>query len=348
MNIREAVPEEGRILQELQAKAPQGKSLVVSAVNIPDFFSRAKAYETHRVFVAYDKDQMIGSAACAVRDAVIRDRVLRVGYEFQYFTSPDHRRQGVARRLRQRIESYLIDQGAALSYALIMEGNVPSMRLFEREGFHLHRELVMPALVATKQVEVPGSDNIRPMAPDDLQAVAELLTQTWRGHELFEPISAASLASQIERIPTLDYSNVLILEDQGEISACVGLWDWSRIMRINVLRLSMRMRILGQLLVLARILPRFLSPGDTLRQMMLTMIAYKSPDHLVPLVRNVNNLALTEGIEQVFCICEKGDRILESLKGFTRVDTGVNLYLKKLEPDVSVADGPVAMTGFDM
>jgi len=62
----------------------------------------------------------------------------------------------------------------------------------------------------------------------------------------------------------------------------------------------------------------------------------------------VNNLALGEGIEQVFCICERGDKILESMKGFTRVDTAVNLYVKPLEPSVSITDGPVCMTGFDM
>ena len=348
MNIRKALPEDSEELQRLQAKCPQGKSLIVSTVNLPDFFSRARAYKSPRVFVACEEDQIIGSAACAIREAVVGARVLRVGYEFQYFTSPDYRRRGVARRLRHKIESHLTDQRAALSYALIMEGNLPSMRLFEREGFRLHRELVMPAIAVFREVEVPRAENIRPIAPRDLEAVAELLNQTWHGHELFEPTSAASLAHQIERIPTLDYSNLLVLEDESRILACVGLWDWSRIMRIAVLKLNLRMRILGRLLVLARILPRFPSPGDTLRQMMLTMIGYKSPAHLAPLVKYVNNLALREGIEQVFCICERGDKILESMKGFTRVDTAVNLYVKPLEPSVSIADGPVCMTGFDM
>jgi len=348
MNIREALPEESEALQELQAKCPQGKSLIVSTVNLPDFFSRARAYESPRVFVAYEGDRIIGSAACAIREAIVGTRVLRVGYEFQYFTSPDYRRRGVARRLRHKIESHLTDQRAALSYALIMEGNLPSMRLFEREGFRLHRELVMPAIAVFREVEVPRAENIRPITPRDLEAMAELLNQTWHGHELFEPTSAASLAHQIERIPTLDYSNLLVLEDESRILACVGLWDWSRIMRITVLRLNLRMRILGRLLVLARILPRFTSPGDTLRQMMLTMIGYKSPTHLAPLVKYVNNLALREGIEQVFCICERGDKILESMKGFTRVDTPVNLYVNSLEPSVSIADGPACMTGLDM
>jgi len=348
MDIREAVPEESEVLQRLQAKAPQGKSLVVSTVNIPDFFSRARVYPSYKVFNAYEENRIIGSAACAIRDAVVGGRVLRVGYEFQYFTSPDCRRQGVARSLRHTVEGYLTDQGVALSYALIMEGNTPSMRLFDLEGFHLHRRLVMPAIAVIKEVPVPDADKIRSTTPHDLEPVAELLNQTWRGQDLFEPTSAASLARQIERIATLDYRNVLVFEEEGRILACVALWDWSKIMRITVLRLSFRMWILGRLLVLTRVSPRFLSPGDTLRQMMLTMIGYKSSTHLVPLVRHVNNFALREGIEQVFCVCERNDKMLESMKGFTRVNTGVNLYVKLFQPDVSMTDAPVAMTGFDM
>jgi N-acetylglutamate synthase-like GNAT family acetyltransferase len=348
MKIREAVPTESKELQRIQAESPQGKSLIVSTVNIPNFFSRANAYKSHKVFVAEENGCIIGSAACAIREAVLAKRVQSVGYEFQYFTSPGHRRRGIAHRLRDRIESHLIEQSVVLSYALIMKGNLPSMRLFEGEGFQLHRKLIMPAIAVNKEVKVRQKNYIRTITDHDLQAVADLLNETWKGREFYEPTSAAMLADQIERVSSFDYSNLLVFEDQGHIQACVGLWDWSKIMRITVLRLNLQMRILGRLLVLARILPRFPAPGDTLNQMMLTMIGYRSPDYLKSLVRYVNNLARREGIEQVFCICDKGDRILKAMKGFTRVDTRIALYVKPLNPDILVEDGPVAMTGFDM
>ena len=133
MDIHEAVTEESEELKRLQAKAPQGKSLIVSTVNIPDFFSRVRVYESWKVFNAYEGDKIIGSAACAIRDGVVGTQIVRVGYEFQYFTSPKFRRRGVASNLHQTIERYLINQGVVLSYALIMEGNTSSMHLFEKE-----------------------------------------------------------------------------------------------------------------------------------------------------------------------------------------------------------------------
>jgi len=131
MYIREAAPEDNYELQQLQAECPQGTSLIVSTVNTPDFFARVKAYESYKVYVACEENRIIGSGACALRDAVVNGKTRRVGYEFQYFTSPGHRRRSIAKRFRQQVEEHLTQHGAQLSYALIMEGNLPSMRLLK-------------------------------------------------------------------------------------------------------------------------------------------------------------------------------------------------------------------------
>jgi len=59
VNIREATPKDNHELQELQAKCPQGTKLVVSLVNTPDFFARAKAYESSKVCVASEEERII-------------------------------------------------------------------------------------------------------------------------------------------------------------------------------------------------------------------------------------------------------------------------------------------------
>lgn len=96
MEIREASFQESETLQGLQAQTPQGTSLIVSTVNIPDFFSRARAYDSWTVFNVYEENRIVGSGACAIRDAVLGEAIHRVGYEFQYFTAPDFRRREVA------------------------------------------------------------------------------------------------------------------------------------------------------------------------------------------------------------------------------------------------------------
>jgi hypothetical protein len=181
-----------------------------------------------------------------------------------------------------------------------------------------------------------------------LAKVAELLNTTWQGRELYEPTSAETLAQFIHRTPAFSHDNLLVLEEKGEILACLGGWDWSQVMRVTVKALSLRLQMIGWLLTTTRILPRFPKPGDTMKQMMLTLIGFKEPAHLAVLIRYLNNQARRKGVEQVFCIYERGDMLLKSTKGFIHVDTGLHLYTKPLAQNVSVAGGPVFVNGIDL
>jgi len=351
MYIREAVPEDNDELQELQAKCPQGTTLITSVVNTPDFFARAKVYESYKVYVACEDNRIIGSTACAIRNAVVSGKIRKVGHQFQLFAAPDSRRKGVASQLHQHREHYLSQQGVVLSYALIMEGNVPSMRYIERQGFRHHRTLVMPGLPVFKEMDVQSRGMVRSTSPEDLAAVADLLNETWQGFELYEPTSADVLTRFIKRTPAYTFDNLFVLEDKGEILACLGFWDWSQVMHITVEALSVKMRMVGLLLAIARIfrpLPRFLKPGDTLKQMMLTPIGFKDPAHLAVLLRYVNNHGLQRGIEQMFCVCEGDHTLLRSMKGFIRIDTAMNLYIKTLQQDVFLPNKPVFIDGIDL
>ncbi len=351
MHIREASPEDNDQLQELQAKCPQGTDLIVSTVNTPEFFARAKAYESYKVFVACEDDRIIGSGACAIRNGVVSGGIRRVAYHFQLFISPEQRRRGVATLLHHHQEDYVAREGVALSYLLIMEGNLPSMRLVEGQGFSRHRALVMPGLVVYKEMDATSRGRIRPVAPGDLPAVAELLNETWEGYDLYEPTSAEGLARFVERTPAYSFDNILVLEDQGEVLACLGFWDWSQITRITVIQPSSKMRLLGLLLGLTRRLrpmPRPPKAGDALKQMVLIPIGFKDPADLGVLLRYVNNHALQSGISNIFGMCEKDHTLLDSMKGFMRIDTALHLYVKPFEKDLMLGDNPVFVDGIDL
>jgi len=350
MYIREANSGDNESLQNLQAQCPMGASLIVSQVNIPDFFARAKAYERHNIYVACDENQIMGSAACAIREAIINGRLKRIGYEFQYFTSPEYRRKGVGAILHRYIEDYFNKEGVALSFLVIMEGNKPSIRLFEGQGFKLYRTLVMPTVFSYKAVEMPSMGQIRPVTPEDMATVAELLNGTWKGYDFYEPYSAESLARLIDRIPAFTFDDLIVLEDRGEILACLGAWDWSQITKLTVKALSLRLRMITSTINLAslfRPMPRPVKPGTTLKQWCLTLIGFKAPEHLATLLRYMNNLAMKRGIDQIFCVCEHGHEILNALKGLFHVNVGVHLYVKSFEGELD-SKNRVFLNGIDL
>ena len=352
MIIREATPEDNQTLQQLQARCPMGTSLVVSTVNTPDFFSRAKAYEWYRVYVAVEGDEIIGSAACATRDALVNDEKVRAGYAFQYFTAPDHRHQGVATRLHQQVEEALEKRGAVLVYLVAIEGNTPAMTLFEEMGFTRLRTFTMPSLVVYQEMDVdPAAGAIRPAQADELERIADLTNATWQEAQLYEPLSAERLALFIERTPALSLDDFLVLERDGELLACAGCWDWSQITRLTVISLAWKMKLINlglDLVSLLRPMPDPIRAGDTLEQLALTKVGFRHPRHLHTLLTHVNNRCLERDLGQIFLVCEPDHPLLDHLDGFIHIDTGVHLYVKALSPGLEIGPGPVFLDGVDM
>lgn len=351
MEIREARPGDNDELMALQEKCPQGEKLIVSAVNTPDFFARAKAYETYKIFVATDGGRIVGSAGIAIRNALINGHNARVGYWFQGFVDPDYRRKGVFGLIQQECEAYAVQHDAQVFYGLVMEDNEPIIRYLEQKGFELHRTLLVCGLAVFREMDECCKGIVRSANPDDLPAIAVLLNNTWQGYELVPPFSAELLKQFVRMTPAYDFANLLILQDRDEIVACLGYWNRSKIMRITVKKLSSKIRLIGALVSAAGIfmtMPNAFTPGDILKQVVLTPIGFKDPAHFSALLRHVNNQALKMGIEQIFCICERGHEMLKNMRGFIRVNTKYNLYVKTVQNQGLKTDKPVYINGIDL
>jgi GNAT superfamily N-acetyltransferase len=354
LEIREARPEDEYELRLLQESCPQGTTLVVSTVNIPDFFSRVRAYESYKVYAACEGGRIVGSAAVTTREILINGAKTLSGYEFQYFTSPNHRGRGIAKILHTQIESYLNEKGAVITSGLIMGGNTPSIRVAEAQGFSLHRTLLMHVLMVHKETNIQTGHIIRTANPGDLNAIADLMNSTWGACDFYEPVSAGYLKRFMGRVPGVSLENIAVIEEGGKIEACLGFQDWSRVMRITVRSLSFKMRIIGFLSHLLRAftdMPGGIKPGDTLNQIMITMIAYNDPAHISTLLKYVNNFARKRGATQMFLICEPGCELSKNFRGFRRTSSKLYLYVKPLEGSAkgeTLPKNPVFINGIDL
>lgn len=351
MYIREATVNDNSELIELQAKCPQGTTIIVSTVNSPDFFARAKVYKDYKVYAVCEDDRIIASAACGIHGAVINDNVEKVGHEFQAFVHPDYRGRRIAGLLHEAREEYLKKQGAMLSYGLIIEGNKPSMRHVDRQGFKRFSTLVMPGIAVFREMPIPHKGNIRTILPEDLPAVAGLINDTWKGYEFYEPLTAQELHEVIDRTPEYNNDNIFILEEENDIVACLGFWDWNRVTQVTVKALSFKMRVMAFVTDKVRVfrpLPQVPRPGKLLKQIVLTPVGFRETGHIITLLKHVNNQAYSGGIQQIFFICKSGHPILNSLKGFIHIDTGMHLYVKQLRGNFPVCGKPVFINGFDL
>ena len=350
IRMREACIEDNDQLMALQAKCPHGTSVVMRIVNVPDFFSRARTYEHSRVFVACEGDRIVGSAACAIRRCLVDGRPVVAGYLFEAFVDPACRRMGIAAMLCARREEYLREQSADLAYTLIMEGNVPSMRYIERQGYRRHRDFVITGLHVFKDMPLPRNRAIRRAGPDDLDDIAKLLNETWQGYDFYVPASPDSLEAAIARTPGFSLRNLLLLEEGGEIVACTGYWVWDEVMKITVLELNTRYRIDSAMLAVNRLfrpMPRAIRKGQRLRPIVLTPIGFRDPARFASLIRFLNNRAVRYGNDMIYCVCEPDHPMLGELRSFHHVNTDLYLYVKPLGEPLRM-DRPAFVSGRDL
>jgi hypothetical protein len=154
----------------------------------------------------------------------------------------------------------------------------------------------------------------------------------------------------LARLPGLDLSDVWVLEDSGQVVACLALWDWTRITRLTVHALPLRFQVLGAVLNTVRRVrpvPGIPAVGETWKQWCLPLIAFEEPKHLGVLLRYVNNESLRRGADQIVAIRERGDRLGLSMKGLLSLTFAGHLYVKPLQP-VLLGSRPVHIPGIDL
>jgi len=335
--IREATEANGEALPRLQARCPQGTDLVVSTVNTPDFFGRARVYERCRVYAAYVDGELVGSAACALRPGRVGGDIVPLAHLFQGFVDPSHRQNGIANALLRRAETSATAQGAALSYGLVMGGNRPSERLMESLGFVAHRELTMDVLTVAAPVAVERPERVRRAGVDDLPAIAALVESTWSESELSEPLSAEMLGARLKRVAGWGLKRLFVFEDGQEILGCVGWWDWRRVTRIVV-------ETTGQ--DLGPGAP--VQPGQALQQAMLTPVGFREAGALSPLIRHVHNEVLAEGGKQLFCLSDRGHLLERALGALGPLRSTLRLFVHSLAGAPALKAGPVFVDGIDL
>jgi hypothetical protein len=93
----------------------------------------------------------------------------------------------------------------------------------------------------TAREETAPAAGIRPVAETDLAACAALINRTHEGLDLFAPYSADDLKAVLDegfwgerpawRPSVYGWNDLFVLEEDGAIVACAGLWDRGRDMR---------------------------------------------------------------------------------------------------------------------
>jgi GNAT superfamily N-acetyltransferase len=328
---------DGAALQSaMESTAQRAEGFTFVFVNTPDFFSRANAYDDATVFLAEEGGEVAGSAAVAVREAIVNGVPRQIAYEFQYFTDAKHRRKGVARRLREEIESHLRLRGVDLTTAVVAGNNEPSKALFAGAGFRMHAELTGRFMTVHPHADLRRNPAIRRATVLDLEGMARLLNDTWGGRDFYQPLNADTLESFYRRTPAIGLDRTLVYEEDGEILACAGMWDWSAVQQMRVETVDPGLDGKG------------FHAGTVLRNWGISPVGFRDPDHLLALLRVAGNRAVEDAVAQIALVDDARGALTAAGEGLPGLAVPLGFWVKPLRPGLALSDRPVYLDMIDL
>ena len=279
-----------------------GTSLVLGVDSSPDYFARSRPFRDWHVFAAVENDNVVGSAAFAISDTYVEGKPVKAAYEYGFVVDPLHRRKEIAEKLQKHIEHVALDNDVDLLHLDIIEDNIPSMNLFSKMGFKKVKDCIEISLMPYKRQKISAEENIRSMEEADVDNVTGLLNETYRGYDLYAPFKPEDFREYLKRIPHFDFRNILVLEHNGNLEACLGIWEYDKVRKYIVEKLNWRINLQTHLIKMFSLfteMPYIPKLGEPLLSYNLAALAYKRPESMLELFRKAVNIALDNKINLI-------------------------------------------------
>lgn len=121
---------------------------------------------------------------------------------------------------------------------------MPSMNLFSEMGFKLTKDCTVFSLTVYKKQKLVEEVTVRSMEQTNIEKVVSMINDMYHDYDFFRPFQSEDFAEHLKRMPFYDLRNILVFEDGEDIKACLGYWDYNKVMKFIVQKFNWRMRIL--------------------------------------------------------------------------------------------------------
>jgi GNAT superfamily N-acetyltransferase len=334
--IREAAEDDNDALNELQKKCPMGTSLVLGVDSSPDYFARSRPFKDWHVLVAVENGTIVGSAAYAISDTYVEGKQLKTAYEYGFIVDPLHRRKGIGEKLQRHIEHVVLEKDVNLLHLDIIEDNFPSISLFSKMRFQKVKDCTTFSLIPYKRQRTAGEANIRSMNEADVDDVTNLINEMYHDYNFFAPFQPKDFLEYLRRMPHFDFHNILVLRRNGNLEACLGYWDYSKVRRYIVEKMNRTLRIqtyLMKLIGLFAKMPRMPRLGEPLLSYNLTTMACRNSESMTELIKYSVNIALENKVNLILVAVDPGNPIATILSQFRHTELKLYFFTKSLRQE---------------
>lgn len=233
--VREATPEDNAALLALDRECVVAAATPVSFDRSPNFFARSRPYPHWRIYVAEGDSGLIGVGAMALKTVLVDGQAVQAAYFYDLRVAPDFRRHGVAKAVGDAIRTHTRSINPAVGYSLVLEGNVASLSFVQGRGSRPLRSCTL-SLIPVEGVSAVAPERLRLLDATEAESVLHLARTAHQAHDLFPFPDVASFGERLERLAGLGFLGVYGWDSGGRLSTGFGLWDYSPVMRMQILR----------------------------------------------------------------------------------------------------------------
>jgi hypothetical protein len=251
MRFRQVTAADNDAFCELWANSPEEiGEWDVTAERGPYGFAQFALQERPVLNALFDSGVMVACVSFAPRYTIVAGERISVHYGQAMRVHLDHRGHQYAHWVRSLPWAIGLERPTRVQYDYIRAHNMTMERWNAKFMPNVEsvpkREGEVPGIPVTvlQYSARPGSGSvkgIRTARPEDLDPCIALINRTHTGRDLFRPYSRDFLQDRIETSiagadrmrpePIYGYEAYYVLEDEGEIVACAGLWDRGRDLR---------------------------------------------------------------------------------------------------------------------
>ncbi|MDP8255030.1 MAG: GNAT family N-acetyltransferase [Candidatus Alcyoniella australis] len=306
--VRDADREQdNEALCRLSLRTPMESQVTVAIDRSPEFFS---FYDLHGMFnvefpeelqndtelarkinsytctVAMHEGRLVGTLAIAHRHVLFNGEPLVMAYPMDARVDPDYQHKGVLRSIGMYLPQAYPEVEIDCIMGVILRGNrkaqgasqqtVPQHFIGRPAGwFNLVQFSMYWPYRERKGLKIEQATE------DDLDEIAQLLTEFYSDHNFAPRMDRAWLDDMLQRSKGYSVSDISLVRENGRIAALVGLWDQNPIRRMVVLRNTWPIRLgifaarLLHLLIPSPVPPR---TGKPMRSLFIKHIAHR-PGH---------------------------------------------------------------------
>ena len=233
--VRQAGPGDNAALLALDRQCVVPATTPVMFDRSPDFFARSRPYAYWRTYVAEGPRGLIGAAAMALKPVLLRGRRIQAAYFYDLRVAPDFRRLGVAKAVGDAVRGHARSLSPAVVYSLVMEGNIPSLTFVGSRGARPLRSGTL-SMIPVETVPAAAPEGARRLEAPEIPGALSLVAAAHPEQDLFPFPDAASLHDRIERVGAIGFRGLYGWDAAGRLAGCFGLWDYSPVMRMQVLQ----------------------------------------------------------------------------------------------------------------